>query len=651
MKGKQPVLLYGAFFLLAAAGGIAVAALRHYHDRLFAITATAVCIAVVLVIVNIVLFGKSSLRFIASLSDRVTTKERESLYLLPAPTVILNAEGTVLWYNKFFLERMLSGQDIFGLPLDSIMELDLEKLYASGDAVIVLHDSTYQVTVTRTAREDAELSTLCFTDITDYATLQETYSNTKPSVLLILIDNYEDVLQDAKESEKAAVYAAIEEMFDRFMTNSTGVFLRLSNERFMAIIEEQHLQTIMRGKFKILDDARKISVGERSGITLSIGVGYNGANLTESEQFAKQALDMCLGRGGDQAAVKTENGFKFFGGVSKAVEKKSRAKTRIIANALLELVHNADRVMIMGHRFGDLDSVGASIGLAGALRHNGCNAAVVVNREQTLANVLISHIGETDPGLFLDIPTALQECNERTLLIVVDTHSKDFVESVDLYQKAKNVVVIDHHRKTVNFIDNALIFYHEPYASSASELVTELIEYIKMDEKLQVAYAEVLLAGIMLDTKNFVMRTGVRTFEAAAYLRKLGADTVAVKRFFASSIETYQRRAALVAEASFYHHCAITVAENESSDIQLVAPQAADELLGITGVLASFVIYHAGGRVNISARSMGAMNVQVVMERLGGGGHQTMAATQLSDVTTAQAKELLLAALREEATY
>jgi len=648
MKGKQPFWLYAAVLLPLLVGVFAAASLKPYDRARFALSAAFLCVAAMTAVISVVLYRRSNLRYLATLSEEVTATERESLYLLPAPTVIISDDGMILWYNKYFFERILNGKELFGKSLETIVDIELEHLLRTGEETIQFYDRTYQVGVTSAKRAESALYTLCFTDVTDFVTLKETFENTRPCVLLILIDNYDDVLQDAKESEKAVVYAAIETMFEKFMENSTGLIRRLSSELFMAVVEEQHLQDIMRGKFKILDEARTIQVGERSSITLSVGVGHGGATLAESEQFAKQALDMALGRGGDQAAVKTENGFKFFGGVSKGVEKKSRAKTRIIANALQELINVADNVLIMGHRFGDLDSIGSATGLAGAIRKLGVDANVVVNREQVLANVLIDYAQEQAAGLFVDIPTALQRCNDRTLLIIVDTHNRDFIESVDLYQKAKTVVVIDHHRKSVNFIDNAVIFYHEPYASSASELVTELIQHFKLREQLPVLYAEALLAGIMLDTKNFVMRTGVRTFEAAAYLRKLGADTVQVKKFFSNSIETYQHRSMLVSAAEVYHGCAIAVAEQEVADISLIAPQAADDLLGITGVAASFVVFRKGGAVHISARSMGAMNVQVIMERLGGGGHQTMAATQLQDTTVAEAKEQLFAAIRED---
>ncbi len=648
MKEKKPIGLAATVCILLLAGGYAVVKLWEYDSRAFAVSAVLLSIAAVLFLIAFYSFGRNNLRFIARLNDTVTVTERESLYHLPAPTVIIEKGGMIVWYNAFFNAQILSGQDVFGLSLDTIVDIDLEQLYIKKSAVISYLEHTYEVTVTQITREDMELATLCFTDITAFVALQKTYENTRPTVLLMLIDNYEDVLQNARESEKATVFVEIEKMLEHFMAPTTGVLRKLSNERFMAVVEEQHLQLMMQNKFKILDDARTIIVGERYSITLSIGVGHGAQTLEESENYAKQALDMALGRGGDQVAVKTENGFKFFGGVSKGVEKKSRTKTRIIANAMQELIHNSDRVFIMGHRFGDLDSIGAALGLAAAIERLGKHADVVVDSDRTLAGVMLKRLEEEHIRLTIDVPHAIAECTEHSLLVVVDTHSKDFMESVDLYQHAKHIVVIDHHRKSVNFIDNAVIFYHEPYASSASELVTELLQHFKGSDTLPPVYAEFLLAGIMLDTKNFIMRTGVRTFEAAALLRKMGADTVSVKQFFASSMLTYQHKTQLVSQAELHHSCAVAVAREAFPDIQLVAPQAADELLGISGVLASFVIFSADGKACISARSMGGMNVQVIMEKLGGGGHQTMAATQIPDVELEQAREMLIQALQEE---
>ena len=349
---------------------------------------------------------------------------------------------------------------------------------------------------------------------------------------------------------------------------------------------------------------------------------------------------MAQGRGGDQAAIKTVTGFEFYGGVSKGVERSNKVKARIIANQLIQLVEGSDRVYIMGHKFSDLDSVGSSVGLACAIRNLGKKADVVVDRLASLSTQLIERLKlPDDPNpLFMAPSAAVESVTDNSLLIITDTHNPLMLESRELHSKAKQVVIIDHHRKTVNFIDNSLIFYHEPYASSASEMVTEILGYFGKAGKITALQAEALLAGIMLDTKNFTIKTGVRTFEAAAFLRKLGADTVNVKGLFANSIESYRQKAALVSNAEIYKRCAIASTTMFSPDMRLVAPQAADELLGIENVDASFVYYRSSGdEIYVSARSLGALNVQLVMEYLGGGGHQTMAGAQLKGVSVEDA--------------
>ena len=455
-------------------------------------------------------------------------------------------------------------------------------------------------------------------------------------------------MQNAKESEKAQTSVETEKLIENFMSKTNGFIKKTSSNTFFAIIENRHLNAIIDGRFKILDAARNIKIAGKYPLTFSIGVGQGASSLPESENIARQCLDMALGRGGDQAVIKTDNGYRFFGGVSKGVEKRSRSKTRIIANAMQDLIMSSERVFLMGHRFGDLDSVGAACGLAGALKILGKQAYIAVDRSKNLASNLIDIVDEeTNYGLFINPAEAEELIGPNDMLIIVDTHNKDYVESRALYEKAHSVVVIDHHRKTVNFIDDAVIFHHEPYASSASEMVTEIIQYFNYssDEKIASCHADALLAGIMLDTKNFVMRTGVRTFEAAAYLKKMGADTVAVKLLFSNSIDSYRRKTQIVASAKIHNNCAIAAADFKSDDIRLVAPQAADELLGITDVDASFVIYKTGSTVNISARSLGALNVQVIMEQLGGGGHQTMAATQLEGITAEGAVKALIYAI------
>ena len=459
-----------------------------------------------------------------------------------------------------------------------------------------------------------------------------------------MVDGYEELISGCLESEKAHVSVQIDKLLEDFAGQTTGVLRKNASDRFIAVIEERHLQEILRNKVEILDKAREIFVNDRLNVTMSIGIGRTGKTLKESEQFARQALEMALGRGGDQAAVKTDNGFEFYGGVSKGVERHTKVKTRIIANSLLELVDNADKIFIMGHKYSDLDSVGSSVGLTCAIRNLGKSAWAVCDYNTSLAKVLIDrfpHVDGEEP-LFTEPADAMEELTDNSLLIICDTHNPLIIESKELYEKAKKVVVIDHHRKMVNYIDNAVRFHHEPYASSASEMVTELIQYFGEAGKLRAVQAECLLAGIMLDTKNFVMKTGVRTFEAAAVLRKMGADTITVKKMFSSSIDSYKRKTQIVAEAEIYRKCAIAPCDFYADDLRIVAPQAADELLTIKNVDASFVLFKTmSNEISISARSMGNLNVQLIMEALGGGGHQTMAGAQLKDVTVNEALDTL----------
>ena len=400
---------------------------------------------------------------------------------------------------------------------------------------------------------------------------------------------------------------------------------------------------LVESRFPVLDQVRELAEPGETQITLSIGIGRCAASFAEAELQARQALDMCLGRGGDQVAIKNSGGYEFYGGVSRGVEKKTKVKTRIVATALHDLIIAADNVILMGHQFGDLDAVGAAVGLCRACRELGKPAFVATYLNKSLAAPLIERLVAHGFGDYFEEPEELYgRITRKTLLIVVDTHIQSYLESPELYKKVRTVAVVDHHRKMVGHIDNATIFYHEPYASSASEMVTELVQYLT-DRTLIGRYeAEALLAGIMLDTKNFVLRTGVRTFEAAAYLRRLGADTVEVKKLFASTMESYQKRARLMAQAEIYRRCAISLSDDPSPDMRVAAPQAADEMLSITDVDASFVLYRTNDGVSLSARSMGTLNVQIIVEKLGGGGHQTMAGAQFRDMTLEEVRERLL---------
>lgn len=586
---------------------------------------------------------------IQNVVDRLDTSQRQFLHNFPMPIIVTTAEREIVWYSESFRSRILTSGEIYGAPLDSITGEKLSDLCSADGRMVHCFGRYFQIFGIESDQHGSLMYTLYFFDITELQTAADLYHMTRPSVMLVMLDNYSEVMQQAKESEKSKILSDIDTTLENFISAMTTSFIkRFDGDKFLVVVEEQHLSKIIQTRFGILDEIRSIHTAGNLPVTLSIGVGRGEETLAQSEAAARQALDMALGRGGDQAAVKNKTAFEFYGGVSKGVEKRTKVKTRIVANALSELVDSADHVLLMGHKFGDLDCVGASIGLAYAIRSMGKQAEVVIDRDKNLANILLEMVSkEGSSNLFVDPDEALFGITEDTLLIICDTHTSNLVESLDVYERCKRVVVIDHHRKMVNHIDNAVIFYHEPYASSASEMVTELIQYMGDNCRINAVVAQALLSGIMLDTRNFVLKTGVRTFEAAAYLRRIGADTIAVRKLFANTMDSYQRRSRIVSAAQIYKSCAVAESDFSSDDMRIVASQAADELLGIDGVDGSFVLYEYEGGVNISARSMGAINVQVIMEQLGGGGHQTMAAAQLRDVEMEKAKQLLLEAIDE----
>ncbi len=650
MKNKFPALVISFSILMIADAVISALLLykAHYPAAKYLIASTALFGLLLLSVV--ILYCRNSLRHFSMMNRHLENSAAKYMDILPAPIAVVDGNGTVIWYNGMFSEKITPGRDVFGLRITECVNVDIDSLRSDGTVLSIVNGNFFRISTENFQKNDVEFLILYFHDETDLINLKKTADETHQNVLIINIDNYDEIMQNAKESDKARTSVETEQLIENFMNDTNGFVKKVTPNTFYAIIESRFLDRIINEKFKILDEARNIKIGDRMSLTLSIGVGHGADNLAESERVARQCLDMALGRGGDQAVVKTDSGYRFFGGISKGVEKRSRAKIRIIANTLQELISHSSKVYIMGHRFSDLDAVGAACGLAGAVRLLGKEAYIAVDYKKSLAPHLIDMVKESSGENFFISPTdAAVEITANDLLIIVDTHNKDFIENNQLYQNADSVVVIDHHRKSVNFIDNAVIFHHEPYASSASEMVTELIQYFNFSSRSTLAsyYADALLAGIALDTKNFVMRTGVRTFEAAAFLRKLGADTVTVKLMFSNSIDSYRRKTQIVASAKVYNSCAIAVADFKSDDIRLVAPQAADELLNITDVNASFVIYRTGDTINISARSLGALNVQIIMERLGGGGHQTMAAAQIDSISLNDAYKLLIKAIDE----
>ena len=637
-KNKRFWSLSPIILLLTLALAAAVMVSFFYNRILFYVE--LVLFAAVLIVIGWRLrrMKKDIGRYLRRIAGSLNQSEQDALSAFPLPVMVSAVNGEIIWYNDLFRHQVLDGNELFGesagVPTGGATMGELQKKKFID---VSYAGRRYTVYISPVRVREATLYVLYYVDDTQLKEIAEEYALSRPAVMMVYIDNIEELMQNIRDSERAQLSGRVETLLEDWISITSGILRKFGTDHFMVVVEQRHLQKIIEGRFDILDRVRTIQTGDHMSVTLSIGVGQ-GDTLRDSEAMAKQAIEMALGRGGDQAAVKTKNGFDFYGGVSKGVEKRTKVRTRVVASALQELITGSDNVLVMGHRFSDLDCLGSAVALAAAARNHGRPAYVVTQRSKTLARELIERYEEAGRGdIFIEPDEAMPLLTRRSLVIITDTHNPKMLEWNPLYENAQTVVVIDHHRKMVDYIDNAVIFYHEPYSSSASEMVAELVQYLGSGA-LSRLEAEALLAGIMLDTRSFVMKAGVRTFEAAAYLRKLGADTVEVKRMFSGSMEMYRKKTAIIARAELYKNTAIACDQEGGPEVRIAASQAADELLSIKGVDASFTLFDDNGSINISARSLGDFNVQLVMEAIGGGGHLTMAGALLKDTGMDQAK-------------
>ncbi len=641
------------FFILSASLFLLAGASWFWNRAVFAAEITVAVLSCALVLVLTKHFSAHISTAVKSARSVLTGDQYRALKEFRIPVAVLGTSGDIIWVNDAFLSGVSTGRECRGENvLKFIYPKTLQQILdANGTDITV---SPKQFTVFGVRNETG--SVLYFIEDTYYKEINREYMESRPVVALAHFDNREELARNISESEDARITAEVEELLIAWAQSMGGFMKKLESGRYFILTDEAHTREAMGKRFPLLDSVRAVKSGERLNATVSIGVARGAKTLQEADVWARKALDMALGRGGDQVAVRQENDtYAFFGGLSKAVEKRDKVRTRVFAATLSDDIKDSDTVFIMGHKFSDLDCIGAAVGMwtasAKALKKQ---TRIVVSKDQSMAALLIKEVSRTYKGevVFISPQEAVAQITPKSLLVVLDTHSREFVESAELLDLASRIVVIDHHRMMVRHIENALVFYHEPYASSTSEMVTELVQYIG-DRTVTELEAEALLAGIMLDTKNFVLKTGVRTFEAAAYLRRKGADTVKVKRMFSDSIEAYKAKYRIVTNAEILGNCAVASSEKEFPEIRMASAQAADELLSIQGVEASFVVFPTGGVINISARSLGDINVQLIMEDLGGGGHLTMAGAQLSGLTVAQAYSRLIEAIRhvrEQAT-
>ena len=566
------------------------------------------------------------------------SKTRFSLEQLSQPAALLSGE-TVLWYNEQFRVRILGGVDVLTSRVQKVLPgLDLQQCRQQSGQLLTFSDGAWSVHSSTVPGDAESMTLLVLNEETALRRIEAEYKASRPGYLVFLVDGYDDVFGDMLDSERARLLEGINRILEDMIGRGNGFLRRVASGRYIAVVEERQMEQFANRGYDVLDKIRALDPSVN--LSLSIGIGRGAKTLREAQDMAVQALDMAQGRGGDQAAEMTPDGFTFYGGVSHGVEKRSKVRSRFVADQLVKLIKEADHVVIMGHRMSDLDAIGSAEGVLRICKICDVPAVIAVRRDATLAGSLIDALcaaGQRDD--FIDPKDALPIISKHTLCIVVDTYQVGLVESKEILEKCGKVAVIDHHRKGVGYIEKPTLVCHEPYSSSASELVTELLQYVgERDDKPNRVEAEGLLSGIMLDTQDFTLHTGVRTFEAAAALRRYGAETERVRQLFDVTMVEYNAKSALVEAAKMYRNCAISVGSEVPPEARVAVAQAANDLLRIQGVDASFVAVQAGSGMNISARSLGAVNVQVIMESLGGGGHQTMAAAQLRHITAQAAR-------------
>ena len=600
---------------------------------------------------------QSVLQYIDSVTGSVDTASKSTLINSPLPTLVFRPDtGEIIWSNESFLQLAGVREHLFEMRLsEAVPDFQIQWLLTGKQESperVTLNSHRFRVygSLVRSKNRtgvQSMVATTYWVETTEADHLKEVYEASRPVAAILMLDNYEDLMKACEDTQRSAILAQIDEKLRVWASAGQGILLKTDRDHYLFLFEEQYFQHFVEEKFSILDTIRSIKVAENVHPTLSIGVGMDSPSIPELYKNAKLSLEMALSRGGDQAVVRNQVDFAFYGGRTKATEKRTKVKSRVMANAFRELIADAGEVYIMGHTFADMDAVGAAAGICCAARKRGKQAHIIIDADHNAARTMLERLNALPEyeNVFLDPGDAFLQMKADTLLVVVDTNRPDMVESPQLLESSNRVAVIDHHRRAASYIENAAFSFHEPYASSASELVTELLQYLIEPTDLLREEAGALLAGIVLDTKHFTQRTGGRTFEAAAFLRRSGADTAEVQRLFQNDLKDMVTKYDIIRRAEMYRgNIAISVVEEPGVD-RIAAAQAADELLTLKGVQASFVIYAAEGAVLMSARSLGEINVQVILEALGGGGNSTTAGGRVGDSDPESVRQQLIGVL------
>lgn len=597
------------------------------------------------------------LQYIDSVTGSVDTASKSTLINSPLPIMVFRPDtGEVIWSNENFLQLAGVREHVFEMKVeDAVPNCPVQWLLEGKQECperVLMNNRRFRVygSLVRAKGRGGEqnlVATTYWVDTTDADLLRETYTATRPVLAVLMVDNYEDLMKACADTQRSAVLAQIDEKLSSWAAAGDGLLLKTERDRYLFIFEEQYYEHFVEEKFSVLDAIRNIKVGEGVHPTLSIGMGKDADSIPELYKNANLSVEMALSRGGDQAVVRGRVDFAFYGGRAKTTEKRTKVKSRVMANALSELMADATEIYAMGHSFADMDAVGAAVGICCAARKRGKKAQIVIDLERNAAEAVLKRLRGLPEyaDVFIPAGEAFLKMRPGALLVVVDTNRPEMVESRQMLESCNRVAVIDHHRRAASYIENAAFSFHEPYASSASELVTELLQYLVEPADLLREEAEALLAGIVLDTKHFTLRTGGRTFEAAAFLRRAGADTADVQRLFQNDLSDMVSRYDIIRRAELYREdIALAVVPQDGVE-RVTAAQAADELLTLKGVKASFVVYQSGENVMMSARSLGELNVQVILEALGGGGNSTTAGGRVENSDVLDVRSRLIDAI------
>ena len=595
--------------------------------------------------------------YIIEYTNNIENVSANSFYYSPLPICIIGPAGKLFWFNNKFKELVGSEDNSIENVVEYDTDFPLKMMEGNKEGTISnieIRESGKTFNVMYYELEEGKfgegISYVCYwNEYTAFTSLKTKYNDERPIAILVQIDNYDEISEKLDKGEKSAMTAEVEKILNKYASQMNGFVLKYDTYKFLMMIENKFLDSLETKKFLMLDEVKALKGGGDFNFTLSIGTGALAKNLTQLIDYAKGALDVALGRGGDQAVVKRINSVKFYGGNSKAVEKRTKVKARIISYALRQIIDQSSNVIIMGHRVGDMDSLGASIGLYSIAKSRGKNAYIVLNQVNYALKNMYERM-KNEEGHYIEslitTETALSLVDSNTLVVVLDTHRGSYTESPELLEKIDKIVLIDHHRRSEEYIENTLLDYIEPYASSTCELVSEIVQYMDDHIKLTKFEADALLAGIVVDTNSFTFKTGVRTFEAASFLRRNSADTTDVKQLFNESLDSMKKKTEILDKSEIlFGDVAVSYIDEISEDSNVLAAQSADELLTIKDVKLSFVLVRNKDYINISGRSVGNVNVQVIMEHMGGGGHLNMAGAQVATQDMEEAKAKLYEAI------